>query len=83
MNLVCMDVSKSFWSVQCKKSQLDFLFFFLTENFAGAAILNITLSECHNTRGCPQKTMLGVFGIAKYYSLPSGLAIDGLSDVTQ
>ena len=42
MNLTCMDVSKSFWSVQCKKFQLDFLSFF-AGNFAGMEILNVTL----------------------------------------
>ena len=31
MNLTSMDVSKSFWSVQCKKFQLYFLCFFCRE----------------------------------------------------
>ena len=42
MNLTSMDVSKSFWSVQCKKFQLYFLCFF-AGNFAGMAILNVTV----------------------------------------
>ena len=82
MNLISMDVSKSFWSGQFKKFELGSYVFF-TENFAGVVILNLTLWGCHNTKGYPQKTMLGFFGIAKYYSLPSSLAIDGLNYVTQ
>ena len=42
MNLISMDVSKSFWSGQFKKFELGSYVFF-TENFAGVVILNLTL----------------------------------------
>ena len=45
MNLTCMDVYKSFWSVQCKKFQLDFLSFF-AGNFAGMTIQGV-VSDNH------------------------------------
>lgn len=44
-----------------KELEKDILHFFSFQgNFAGKAILNVTLWGCRNARGCPQKTLLSI-----------------------
>ena len=57
------------------------MFFYRELRWCGNSQFNIVRMSQY--KGLSSENNARLFGIAKYYSLPSSLAIDGLNDVTQ